>query len=237
MRRLILAIVAASACVRLVSAAEPIARLVETVVVQADGSANVTVEIAMPAGGAAVEIPARGATIEGLVVRGGDRATVTTVEADGRRALIVSAGTPAAAAVKVAYRATAFVDFARAPLAHGNRTLAHSFANATRHPIAALELTVQLPPGYAVADIDDVEPTDGTAVEPPVRLTMRDGRQTVQLRGSGIRGGGAAGLTIWFRPRVQRWPLLVALALAGGAYLYRFRDLRRAETTRTHRAR
>ncbi|MCC7008806.1 MAG: hypothetical protein IT184_08325 [Acidobacteria bacterium] len=211
--------------------AQVIDRYLETVDVdrQGDASVTVTLEVAGGAGGLSVRIPAAGRRPGPVSVTGDARLSVSVVT-DGPAWIVVEGGDEVVRPVTIGlrYRTAGIVDFGGPALAHGNRRLSYRFVNTHDAIMRRVERTVVLPEPQIVSSVDDVVPAAGeTSVSVPYALETRGGRAAVTIGTAELAVGAELGATVVFRSRPSWLPLLLVLAAAAAAYLYAFRDLAR----------
>ena len=211
------------------AAASDVTLYAETVVVGADGSASVAIDLVLPAGLASpVWLPVDGGPIANVIAASPPGASAAAADRDGQLYVVLAWRDPIASATdaRVTFDRPGWLDLSGAPLPHDNRRVRYRFVNLTGARVGLFSATIVLPPRFDVVSVDDVVPavTEST-VSLPYALGARDGRRTVVMTVPGLAAGGTVSVTCRVRPSATPTWLLVAIGVLGVAYLVACRDL------------
>jgi hypothetical protein len=153
-------------------------------------------------------------------------AAATLVSRDDRRYVEITCELcEAGAVVGIEYEVAAWPGLAQVR-AHGERRISYGFVNSLGARMPAVEGTLVLPEGFAIAAIDEVDPPVGDAtIALPYQVAARQGRQTIALSPRALAAGEHVRVTGRIAPaRSSRMVLTAAMVLAA-AYLLKFRNL------------
>jgi len=203
----------------------------ETVVLERDGTAGVTVRCTLDTGGAGdtLAMPYAYAVWPdsfqhsqnvSVILRSGNPPAA--------RALVVLARSVAAPeTVEYRFRIPGAAPFATsAPGDFGNYTVGYRAVNSAPSPIDRFTVTMVLPEGFIVADVVSTTPArPANGAGSPYNLGMLHGRHCITLKDTSVAQGDAVALQVQTRSGEKSPWLIVALVLAGGVYLITFRDL------------
>ncbi len=208
------------------AAGATVKRYAEEVRLARDGSAAVTLNVAVSGTpGESVRLPFghAKADLATLRVAGGLDPRVETLE--GGLPVLVVTLPPEPAPLEVRVTVPGLVDFGKAK-AFGNRVLSHELVNATPASCGRYEGTFLVPEGFRVNTIVETVPAESeNSATRPYEVVRVDGRDGLRLTEPSLDPAKRVAMKLRFKPAAHA-PLFPGLLIAVGAlYLYRFRDL------------
>lgn len=207
----------------------------QTLDLQADGSARVTVEVWPAPGqnGGTCELPLGVATATEVQIAGtAGPVAATPITTGGRLMLPIDLAGRNGDRIVVSYRTPAVFEPKKAERSPwGNLTVTHAWCNLTPNRIASAELVILLPAGLLVNTVDDSTPTPSRE-DPnlPFRLDRDGERHRLTIGATALQLGDALSLTFRMKAGGRSKLLVLLVLLAIGAWLLGMRDLIRPQS-------
>lgn len=203
----------------------------ESVDLSPDGSANVTMGIALAGWDSdKLDLPLNYAKPENLGVEAGDLKVVATAGKTGDASVIklqFDGKPPADVQIKLTFAVKKFLDLGKAKTPRGIFNLSYTFTNATATTINKYDFTVLLPPGYVMNGVSSSTPkATGEEVVPPYDFLAQGNRVVVNLHAPTVGPGKNAAIAFGFAKDDRNpWPLVGIGILISLAALYLKRDV------------
>lgn len=205
-------------------------RMLETIWLNRDGSAQVDIEVDCPAGtGSPLRFPLSAPTLSNIVVSGAEHAIASTIGPPERRDLVITFSRPLAAPATLRVTGTVaefFTAITAPPGAFGNRTMTHRLLNSTTAVFTTLKSQVVLPEGFVITSVEDSDPPQTeSSTTPPFSIDFHEGRHAVGVSAGNVGLGQATSVTFRFKERSMTPLIPLALVALAAAYLFGFRSL------------